>query len=246
MYRSLLLEIDVRSTSTFTTLNHNKIFLYSISKILDFHWKWQRHYNSIHIFLFLSFSLPCYISHVLFGVSLYYDIVASSPDSKSKTENFTGATSSEHEQKIPFDEKGQVSESQRSQVSPSASQQPSTPTLNGLISSKCVFVIWLVGHSNFQCVVSQPNVNCVPFCYLVNLLLKVIQWTSEFWLTFSSSFNKFPHHPDIQQKNTTIYVDVLLEKQTSFAVFSAVKTKWIYSLFLTFTYNQIDVVKQPS
>lgn len=77
--------------------------------------------------------------------SLFYDIVASSPDSKSKTENFTGATSSEHDQKSPFDEKGQVSESQRSQVSPSASQQPSTPTLNGLISSKSVCVYDLVG-----------------------------------------------------------------------------------------------------
>lgn len=62
-------------------------------------------------------------------------LVASSPDSKSKPENLTGATSTEHELKSPFDETSTDSE-QRNQTSPSASQQSSTPTLNGLISSE--------------------------------------------------------------------------------------------------------------
>ncbi|XP_055298808.1 dual specificity calcium/calmodulin-dependent 3',5'-cyclic nucleotide phosphodiesterase 1-like isoform X1 [Sitodiplosis mosellana] len=61
-----------------------------------------------------------------------YVIVASSPDSKSKTENLTGATSSEHELKSPFDEKSGNSE--QSQISSPAPQQPSSPTINGLIS----------------------------------------------------------------------------------------------------------------
>lgn len=64
-----------------------------------------------------------------------FSIVASSPDSKSKPENLTGAAGSEHELKTPTDEKNIDSEP-RSQISPSALQQPSTPTLNGLISSK--------------------------------------------------------------------------------------------------------------
>ena len=64
-------------------------------------------------------------------------LVASSPDSKTKPDHITGATSSEHELKSPFDEKSGDSE-QSSQISPSAPQQPSTPTINGLISSECI------------------------------------------------------------------------------------------------------------
>lgn len=92
--------------------------------------------TTLHIYFFFTF-----FSH---------KIVASSPDSKSKTENLTGATSGEHELKSVLNEKGQDTEAQRSQVSPSASQQPSTPTLNGLISSEFVWTL-----SNFQFGVSH-------------------------------------------------------------------------------------------
>lgn len=67
----------------------------------------------------------------------FFFLVASSPDSKTKPDHITGATSSEHEIKGPFDEKSGDSE-QSSQISPSAPQQPSTPTINGLISSECI------------------------------------------------------------------------------------------------------------
>ncbi|XP_031624913.1 calcium/calmodulin-dependent 3',5'-cyclic nucleotide phosphodiesterase 1A-like isoform X3 [Contarinia nasturtii] len=61
-----------------------------------------------------------------------YVIVASSPDNKSKPENLTGVVSSELELKSPINDT--IDSEARSQISPSALQQPSTPTLNGLIS----------------------------------------------------------------------------------------------------------------
>lgn len=107
-------------------------------------------YPFIHSFLSLFF----FISH---------NIVASSPDNKTKTDNIPGATSSSsssivNEQKSLFIDKGLDTEAQRSQVTLSTASassstraaqhqqhqqqqqlQSSAPTLNGLISSELVF-----------------------------------------------------------------------------------------------------------
>lgn len=110
------------------------------------------------------------ISSVLSSIFLSFlcDIVASSPDSKTKTDNIPGATSSssiEREQKRPFIDKGLDTVAQRNQATLSTAaaagggaaqqqqqyhhhhqqlqQQQSAPPLNGLISSEFIRVVKL-------------------------------------------------------------------------------------------------------